>query len=391
MLSGRVRQRDDNLSVSVELINTSDNSHLWGEEYNRKLTDALAVQNEIAQEITERLRLRLTTQQKARLSVRQTANAEAYQLYLKGRYSTVQFTSDGLKRALDYFTQAIALDPSYALAYDGISYAYGLADDVLLPSNEAGPKAVEAGRKAVELDDSLAEAHADLANALFVYSYDWDAAEREFRRAIAINPSYAPAYELSGWFLVVVPGRFEEGIAQARRSVALDPLNPEMFSVLAWDLYFARHHEEAISEARKCIDLHPDYWATYYYASQAYLATGRFAEADAALEKARTLIGDQVWVPLSQLAVAYVMSGEKGKARAALDELLALRTRNYVPAALMAQVYAALGDKDRAISELEQAYSARSLWMVFLKAEPQYDSLRSDPRFQALLRRMKFP
>jgi serine/threonine protein kinase len=390
VLSGRVTERGENLSVSAELVNATDDSHLWGEQYNRKITDALAVQNEIAQQITEKLRLRLTSEQKTRLSKRQTANPEAYQLYLKGRYFSAQFNTESFKKGLDYFHQAIAIDPSYALAYDGISYAYSLADDAWMAPDEAGPRSLEAGRKAVELDASLSEAHTDLGFAYLCYSYDWPAADREVRRAIEINPNYAPAHQMRAWLLTAM-GSFDQSIAEGQRAVALDPLSYEILAYHRWDLYWARRYNDIVSDLTKSIDLNPHYWATFYNAGQAYQQLSRFSEAFAEFEKAREEIGDQPWLPLAQLAVTSAMSGDRVQARRTLDELQIMCRRTYVAPAQLAAVYAALGEKDQAFSHLEEAYAQHSFWMIWLKVEPQFDTLRSDPRFQSLLQRMKFP
>ncbi len=384
VLIGRITQRGDNLSISAELVDVEDNSHLWGEQYNRKLADALAVQNEIASQISEKLRLKLSDQQKTRLAKRQTENPEAYPLYLKGRFYAGKFEID---KGLDYFRQAIALDPNYALAYGGMSYAYALEDDVLLAPQAAMPKAKEAALKAVELDDTLADGHAELGSVYFQYDYDWPAAERELRRAVELNPNYAPAHEFLGWFLVLM-GRTEEGLDHARRSVALDPLSVENAGLLGWDLYFARHHKEAVAETRKAIDLEPEFGQGYYVLGQVYAQQGRFDEAIAAEQKAGNVgIGS----PLAELARDYALAGRATKAHQALADLLASAKRQYMSKYVIATVYAAVGDKDQALAQLEQAYQDRSFWMAFLKVDPKMDSLRSDPRFQDLMRRMNFP
>jgi serine/threonine protein kinase len=204
ILTGRITQRGENLTISAELVDADDNSRLWGEQYNRKLADALAVQNDIAHQIVEKLRLRLSNAQAAHMTTRQTANPEAYQLYLKGRYFAAQFTQDGMDKGMNYFRQAIALDPNYALAYDGMSYYYELIEDLLMPASEAMPKAEEAARKALALDDSNVETHVQMGSNYTMYDFDWPAAEREFARALALNPNYAPAHEYYAWFLISV-------------------------------------------------------------------------------------------------------------------------------------------------------------------------------------------
>jgi serine/threonine-protein kinase len=389
VLTGRITQRGDKLSISAELVDVEEDSHLWGEQYNRKLADALAVQNDIAAQISDKLRLKLSSDQKTRLARRQTENPEAYQLYLKGRFFAAKFTPEGFEKGLDYFHQAIALDPHYALAYGGISYILALTDDVSVAPREVMPKAKEAALKAVELDDTLAEGHAELGSALFQYDYDWPAAERELRRAVELNPNYAPAHEFLGWFLVLM-GRTGEGLDHNRRSVALDPLSLENAALLGWDLYFARHYDDAVAETRKAMDLDPECGFCYFILGQAYVQQGRFAEAIAAEQKAIERPGSMI-PPLSELASAYALAGREAEAHQALADLLVSAKRQYVSKYAIAMVYAAMSDKDQALAHLEQAYRERSCWVTFLKVEPKVDNLRSDPRFQDLMRRMNFP
>jgi serine/threonine-protein kinase len=389
VLTGRITQRGDTLVVSTELVNVDDNSALWGEQYNRKLSDALAVQQEIAQQISEKLRLRLNNEQKTLLVKHQTDNPEAYQLYLKGRYYAGQFTAEGLEKAFDFLHQAIAVDPNYALAYDGLAYAYQIQEGVFVSPLEVMPKAKEAARKAIDLDETLAAAHVELATVYFWFDFDWPAAEREFQRALQLNPNYAPAHEFRGWYLESL-GRVEEGLAEGRRAVELDPLSIENNSLLGWDLYFARRYDQSATQLRKCIDLQPAYWACHFYLSLTYQQQGQFSDAVTELVRAREL-NDQSAVPQAELAHAYAMSGQTAKARQTLSEVLALAKTRYVDPYELALVYAALGDKDEAFVRLGQAYTERSFNMINLKVDPEMDSLRSDQRFQDLLRRMNYP
>jgi serine/threonine protein kinase/tetratricopeptide (TPR) repeat protein len=389
VLTGRIVQRGDNLSVSAELVDVAGNSHLWGEQYDRKVADALAVQRDIAAEISGKLRARLSNERKTRIAKRQTENPEAYQLYLKGRYYARKFDTENLNKGLDYFRQALALDPSYALAYQGIGSYYGLATDWLMPPTEAGPKEEEADRKALEIDDSLIEAHVDLASEYFWYDFDWAAADRELRRAIELDSNYPQAHEVRGWYLTDL-GRFDEGVNEGRRAQALDPLTLDITGVLGFDLYYAHRYDEAGTELRKCLDLEPRFWPAYYWLAQVYQQQGKFPEAIAALQKARS-IEDRIAAPLAELAHAYAASGRTAEARQALEELLARSKTGHVSKYLIATVYAALGDKTEALTRLEQAYSERSWYLGFLKSDPELDSLRSEPRFQDLVRRMNFP
>jgi len=386
VLMGRITQRGDNLSISAELVDVHDNSHLWGEQYHRKLADALAVQNDIAARISDKLRLKLSSDQKTRLAKGQTDNPEAYRLYLKGRFHADKMTKEGLDKGLDYFRQAIALDPNYARAYAGVSAVIALADDVGGAPRDIMPTAKEAALKAVELDDTLAEGHVELGTVYFTYDYDWPAAEREFRRGVEMSPNYARAHELLGWYLVEV-GRTEEGLDHARRAVVLDPLSLEIAGSLSWQLYFARRYDEAAAEIRKVFELEPECGGCYSILGQVYAQQGRFAEAIAAQQKAR----DAIVPPLAELARDYALAGRAAEARQSLADLLAGAKRQYVSKYTIATVYAAMGDKDQALAQLEQAYQDRSQWFAFIKVDPEMDSLRSDPRFQNLMRRLNFP
>jgi serine/threonine protein kinase/tetratricopeptide (TPR) repeat protein len=385
VLTGRITQRGDNLSVSTELMNVDDNSHLWGEQYNRKLVDALAVQNEIAAQIADKLRLRLSNAQMANMTKRQTANPEAYQLYLKGRYFAGQFSQEGLDKGMNYFRQAIALDPTYALAYDGMSYYYQLIEDLLMAPSEAMPKAEEAARKALELDDSLVEPHVEMASNYTMYDFDWPAAEREFQRAISLNPNYAPAHEFYSWYLIS-RGRTGQAIQESQRAVELDPLSAEIHSILGLVLHLAHRYDQAAVELHKCLELDPDYWIGYFFLGQVYAQQGRLDDAIAAERKSAEILSGASW-PLAEIARDYALEGKSAEARQALRDLTAKGI--YVSPYGIAAVYAALGDKDQAFTQLDQAYAQRSFLMDFLKGDPELDGLHSDPRFQDLLDRMK--
>jgi len=386
ILTGRITQRGENLTISAELVDAADNSRLWGEQYNRKLADALAVQNDIAHQIVEKLRLRLSNTQAAHMTTRQTANPEAYQLYLKGRYFTAQATPEALDKGVGYFRQAIALDPNYALAYDGMSYYYQLIEDLLMPASEAMPKAEEAARKAIELDDSLVEPHVEMAANYTFYDFDWPAAEREFGRAFSLNPNYAAAHEYYGWYLIS-RGRIDQSLREGQRAVELDPLSAEFHSIYGWDLYFARRYDPAAVELHKCLELQPDYFFGYYMLGQLYAQQGKIDDAIAAQRKAAEISPGAAW-PLEEIARDFALQGKLPEARQAIRDLLARSKHFHVPPYGIATVYTALGDKDQAFAQLEQAYAQRSFFMGFLKVDPELDSLRSDPRFQDLLRRM---
>jgi serine/threonine-protein kinase len=389
VLTGRVVQRGDNLTISTELVDARDNSHLWGEQYNRRLADLLSLQEEIARQIAERLRLRLTGEQQKVLTKRPTENPEAYQLYLKGRYHAGRATKEGLEKGIQYFNQAIATDPSYALAYDGLAYDYRIASEWTLSPHDAMPKAKEAAKKALELDDTLAEAHASLAVVSDFYDWDWAGAESEFKRSIELKPNYALTHEFYGLYLVSI-GRSNEGIAESERAVDLDPVSSETNTELGLVLYLAHRYGQAIEQLRKTTDLDPNYWYAHEYLGLAYEQQSQYPEAIAALQKAMELAGI-IAEPTAFLAHVYAVSGKRAEAQKLLDTLKERSRETYVPAYANATIYAGLGERDQALAWLERAYQERSSFMITLKVDAQRDSLRSDPRFHDLLRRMNFP
>jgi len=389
VLAGRIIRRGDKLSISAELVEVDDNSHLWGEQYNRTMADALPVQQEIAHQIAGKLRLRLDNKQMAQMAKHQTGNPEAYQLYLKGRFYASKGTREGIDKGIDFLHQAVALDPNYALPYAGIAFSYNWASDWLLPPTEAMPKAKEAARRAAELDDTLAEAHVELGNIASWYDYDWPLAEREFKRALELSPNYAAAHEFYSVYLMMV-GRIDEALEEARRAEALDSVSPEISYILGFELYLARRYDEAIAELHKCLDLDSSYWPADYPLAQALEQQRRFAEAVATLKAARA-IEDSSLVLNAELVRAYALWGRKAEAQQSLEELLSRSKHSYVSGYILATVYTALGDKSQAFAQLQQSYQQRSFFLALIKVDPEIDSLRSDPRFQDLLQRMNFP
>ncbi len=386
MLLGRVAQRGDNLSIRVELVDVGEDRHLWGGQYNRKLADILAVQEDISREISEKLRLRLTGEEKKRLAKRSTENTEAYQLYLKGRYYTAKSTREGLNKGVEYFHQAIATDPNYALAFVGLAYYYWTALEWTLSPRESMPKAREAASKALQIDDTLAEAHAWLGVVSWVYDWDWSAGEKEFKRAIELNPNLAVAHSQYAFYLAVM-GRVEEATAESKRAQDLDPVSPETNMYTGWILYFAHRYSQAIEQLRKTVDLDPNYWFAHTVLGVAYEGKGELPEAIAEFEKARQL-EDTIPENWGALGHAYAVSGKRAEALTVLEKLKELSKEHYVPPFDMAIVYVGLGEKDRAFEWLEKAYAERSFFLTWLKVEPELDSLRSDPRFADLVRRV---
>jgi TolB-like protein/Tfp pilus assembly protein PilF len=389
VVTGRIVQRGDSLALSAELVDTRDDSELWGEHYDRKMSDLVTVQQEIAAQISEKLRLRLGQDDRKWLAKPATADPEAYRLYLKGMYFAGQFSKDGIAKGLDYLRQAISVDPNYALAYHGLAYLYAAAEDLYYPPREAMPKAKEAAMKALELDAGLAEAHTDLGAVHFWYDYDWAAAEKELNRAIELNPSSAYGHETRGNFLVAM-GRMEAGIAASRKAQDLDPLSFEATAVLGLNLYFARRYNEAEDQLRKAVELNP-----YVFMTHAYLGLNSVQQGKplAAIEAAQNALRAEpdVDVLTAGLAAAYVANGNRAAAQKLLDELNAKSRRGWVPSYAFVSLYTRFGDKDRALAALERSYQERSQFVAYLKVGPDLDSLRSEPRFQALLQRLNFP
>jgi Flp pilus assembly protein TadD len=289
-------------------------------------------------------------------------------------------------KGIAYLRQAIDADPSFALAYDGLSYAYGVADDLFMSPADSMPKAKEASRKALELDDTLPEAHVDMAVVYFFYDYDWAAADTEFRRAIELKPDYAKAHEYYGWFLVTV-GRREEGVAESRKAAQLDPLSPETNSNVGQSLYQARLYDEAIDQLRKTLDMEPSYWLAHQFLGLSYEAKGDLPKAIVELKQARKLEANVHWI-LAELGCAYAVSGNRNEAEQSLKELKDASKQSYVPPYDFARVYNGLGDRQQALTFLEKAYEERSMLLTNLPTDPAWDSLRSEPRFKELLRKM---
>jgi len=384
VLTGRVMQRGDTLLIGTELMDVVKLSQLWGAQYNRKMADIFVLQEEIAREISEKLRLQLTGDERKRLTKRATGNKEAYQLYLKGRYWSEKSTPEGFNKAIEYFQQAIAKDPSYALAYSGLADCYTwLPALAFLPPKEAYPKAREAALKALEIDDTLAEAHTSLALVKAHHEWDWSGAEREFQRAIALNPDYAMAHQWYGWTLMM-RGRFEESIAEAKQALELDPLSLYVNLLLGQVFYQARHYDQAIEQYGKALELHPNFFLPHSFLGVAYVHKSMYKEGIAELEKAVAISRSPV--SLMFLGRGYAAAGRRAEAQKVLDQLNEFSKEKYVPAFRRAEIHAGLGENDRAFEWLEKAYEEH--FIIAIKVEPVYDPLRSDPRFADLLRRM---
>jgi TolB-like protein/Tfp pilus assembly protein PilF len=390
VLIGRVVQRGNNLTISVELDDVRNGKQLWGEQYDRKLADLLAVKSDIAREVSQRLRSQLSGEEQQKLKRGSTENPEAYQLYLKGNYYTSKLTRDGFRKGVDYFNQAIAADPNYGLAYAGLAFNYFNSEDWFIPPKEAAPKAKEAARKALAIDDTLADAHLALATIAQWYEYDWATAEREFKQAIELSPNDPRPHEFYSWLLSPL-GRHEEALAEARRAQQLDPVSPEANVFVGSVLVFARRYDEAIRQLNSTIELDKSYWFGHYFLGRAYEQKGRLPEAIAEFQLALDLEKDNAenWANLGH---AYALSGKKAEALKIIDHLKELSATSYMAPYNLAAIYAGLGDKDEAFAALDRAYNERSaLLAIYLTNDPRMDSLRSDPRFAELVRRVGLP
>jgi serine/threonine-protein kinase len=387
VLMGRVLERGDDLIINTELIDVSDGSQIWGEHYNRKRSEILAVQDEIANEISEKLRFRLTPSEKKKLTSRATENIEAYHLYLKGRYHWNKRNGPDLVKGLDFFRQAIDVDPNYALAYAGLADSYtGLATWNIVPAGEAFPKAKAAATRALDLDKSLAEAHASLAFSSGVYDWNWSKAESEFKQAIKANPDYATAYE---WYALCLSwtGRHDKAIAMARRAQQLDPLTPIITSVVGVVLHYAARYEEAIAEYEKVLDMDARFIPALCFRGAAYAQLGRHQEAIADEQKAMALAGPTP-LALDILGMTQAKSGDRKAAEETLEKLREIAKAKYISAFFLAHTYARLGEYDRALECLEQSCEERFHRAVSIMVDATFAPLYDHPRFKALLKRM---
>lgn len=388
VLTGRVIQFGDNLIIKTELVDTSDGSQLWGEQYKRKAADIFEVQEEISKEISEKLRIKLTGEEKKLLVKRYTDNTEAYRLYLKGRFCLSKMTKESLDNAIKHFRQAIDVDPDYALAYAGLADAYYALSSNHLPPNEAMPKARGAVERALQLDDTLAEAHASLGLVKAFYEWDWPGAEDEYRRAIELNPGYASTHHWYGWYLALM-GRLNEAIAEIRQASELDPLSLEINTDLGLSFLFARQYDRAIEQFQKVIEMDPNFIWTHFFMGWAYEQQGSYDDAIREYQRAAQL--DDSLLILAALGHTYVMAGRRDEALSVLAEMKDLATRRHVSSYHFAIIHAALGNRDEAFEWLEKSYDAREEALVWLKVDPRLDALRTDPRFIDLQRRVGLP
>jgi len=390
VLVGKISQRGDALTMSAELVDVDTGWRLWGEQYNRQPSDIFGLQEEIAREISEKLRLRLVGNDMKRLAKRYTENLEAYSDYLKGRYHWHKLSEDGFRKSVAYFQEAIGKDPNFALAYSALADAYILfAFASLLPPQEVIPLAQHAALKALAIDEELAEAHASLASIRKAYDWDWFAAEREYKRCLELNPNNALGHREHADFLSAL-GRTGDAMDEIHRAQELDPLSLVVRAEVAWILYMAKDYARSIEQSLKTLEMEPEFPSAHYTLGLALEQMGRYEEAITAFGKARDL-SEANSLTLACLGHAYALAGRRDGAITILEELKKPSEQRYISPYSLAIVYTGLGEKDLGIEWLGKALEAHDVWLVWLKRDPRLDPLRSDPRFPDLLRRMNFP
>ncbi|HEX2640052.1 MAG TPA: tetratricopeptide repeat protein [Pyrinomonadaceae bacterium] len=387
IVTGRVARVGENVNVRVEMVDVAENRQLWSEQYNRKASDLLAMQQDIAQAASDKLRLKLNGSQEQQLARRETVNPQAYELLLKGRYAFSKPGTDSIKKSIEYYEQAVAADPNYALAYAELSLKYYILTGQSVADPKVYlPKAEAAARRALSLDNDLAEAHLAISR-IYMARWQWQVAEAERKRAIELNPNNALAHDLYAQLLAVL-GRHDESIVQGRRARELDPLSAFTAANLGFRLYFARRYDESIGELRKALELDPDSDFVYNILGYSYAGKGQFKDAIAAYQSAIRR-GDQSTSIQVYLGAAYAMAGDREKALSILKQLQT--TKDYVSSGELPALYAALGDKEAAFASLEKAYQEHDLQLQFLKVDPSFDPLRDDPRYPELMRRVGLP
>jgi serine/threonine protein kinase/tetratricopeptide (TPR) repeat protein len=389
ILTGRLIQSGDDLLISVNLEDVQNSRQIWGEQYNRKLSNLVSVQQEIAGDIYARLRPRLAGEEMKLLAKRPTENAEAYQLYLQGLFYWNKWTQADFKKAADFFTQAVQRDPHYALSYAGLADTYSLLGVAgYLPPSEAWPKAKGAAMQALDIDDSLAEAHTSLGLVKEHFDWDWAGAEREFKRAIELNPNSATAHHWYGDYLSNM-GRLDEGMRESKKAVELDPLSLMINTTIGWQLYLTGHNDQAVDQLHKVLDIDPKFSPARRIIEEVYAHMGKHKEAVAEREKALSLSGGPELA--ASIEDDFNKSGYKGVLQSWLEGLTELSKHSYVSSYSIAESYMRVGEKQKAFEWLEKAYEDHDSGLVSVAVEPMFEPIRTDPRFKDIVRRLKLP
>ncbi len=393
ILEGSVQKAGNRVRISVQLSNASDGYHLWSERYDRELKDIFDIQDEISLAVVDALKLTLLGSGRSKVLKRYTDNAEAYSLYLRGRFFWNKRTTEGTRRAIELYEQAIAMDPNYALAYSGIADCYnssGFAYDLgAMPAVEVTAKAKNAAMKALELDDTLAEAHTSLAYAKHLFDWDWEGAEVCFRRALELNPNYANARH---WFahLLIATGRMDEALAESERALELDPLSSVMNTHLGWHYMYAREYDTAMRHLDYTLLLEPDFPLAAWYKGLIYEQQGLYRESEAAFERAMSPSVDNLFIR-ADAAHMYAVSGQKERVKSELAEFEAMAKDRYVSSFRLAVICVGVGEDDRAFEYFDKALAEHSDMLVYLNLDPRFDRLRSDKRFQELVSKVGLP
>ena len=385
----RVMRLDEKLIIRSELVRVSDGSQLWGEQYGRGPSDILAIQDEIAKAITGSLKFKLNPRDQIRLTKQPTDNIEAYNLYLRGRYFWNKYDKEWVLKAIEAFKQAIQIDSTYALAYCGMADSYFRLSNLHFPPREVLPKAKEAALRAVEIDENLAEAHSSLGLVNVYYDHDWIGAESEFRKAIKLNPDLVSSHQRYGSYLTFM-GRFEESIRHYETALDLDPFSLQINMNLATTYFLRGEYERSINHLAKTIELEPNYMPTHFLLGCAYIQQNRLTEAIAEFQFIYKL-NEEAWMALGFMGYAHALADQRAEAETLLNILQEISLRKYVSPYSMLVIHLALGPEERVFELLEQLYEERNDWLVWLRVSPELKSLRNDPRFKNLLRRIGFP
>jgi tetratricopeptide (TPR) repeat protein len=387
VIEGSVWSSGNRVRITAELIQGATDRHLWAKIYEREAQDVLKLQGDVAGAIADEIRIALTPQERARLTHAPRVIPAAYDAYLKGRDQWNKGTEHDWQQARQYFEQAAQIDPTYASAYAGLADYYWSTDS--LPPRVAMSKAKEYALKALEIDPALAEAHSSLGAVRFLADWNWPEAERDFRRALEISPGNVEAHRMYSAYLSAM-GRAEEALAESRRAQELDPLSIAVQITVGWTFYYARRYDGAVEQCNKILDLEPDSVGAHDCLGLSYLAKKMYEKAVAECQRAVDLSGNDLNRAVG-LARAHALAGNKAEARKALNELRARAKRSYVPPSLFAQIHFALEEREQGLASLETAYGDRDVYLAWLRVEPAYDSVRSDPAFQDLMRRLSFP
>ena len=385
VVTGRILQLGERLIVRAEMIDVQTGWHIWGDQYHRKLSGVLKVQQEISQKISVALKQKLTRAEKAKVSSSSTENAEAYKAYLKGRYHWSKFDLASSKKAAEYFVQAIEIDPTYALAYAGLADAYYRLSNVYAPTREAMPKARAAAVRALQIDNTLSEAHAAMGILKMLYEWDWPGAEKEFIKAIESNHNNAIAHQRFGLYFNLL-GRFDEARSELELAMLIDPLSPHSYWSLTLTYFLTCQYDKAIEEVKKALEIERDYKPALYLLGRTYERCGRVDEAIEIFKKIFALSNSPMF--LGALGRAYASRGKQRLAKDVLKELEVLSKRCYVSAYSRAIIHLALGDEKRTFEYLEKACDDRCEMMTWLNIDPTFDNIRTDPRFTTRLHRV---